>query len=174
MFDRDARMATCQIMSYDVDAKEQWCFLIGLYQGAPGQVNAHMQLFNFERKQQQMLEGFSACFIDIPITDGNNSHINNLFCFVEKKAGETASRLHVMEIGAPAPGANKFKITVDVAMAADAPGDFPILMQPCAKYGLIFVVTKMGYFFMYEASKGALIYRQRITDQLIFASVRNA
>lgn len=38
---------------------------------------------------------------------------------------------------------------------------------------MIFMITKMGYFFMYEASKGALVYRQRITDQLVFCSVRN-
>jgi len=78
-----------------------------------------------------------------------------------------------MEIGNPAPGNNKFKVMVDIAMAADAPGDFPILMQASPKYGLVFMITKMGYLFMFETYKGSLIYRQRITDQLIFASVRN-
>jgi len=58
-------------------------------------------------------------------------------------------------------------------MAADAPGDFPVLMQTSAKYGMIFLISKMGYLFIYEVSKGALVYRQRITDQLIFCSVRN-
>ena len=58
-------------------------------------------------------------------------------------------------------------------MAPDAPGDFPVLMQVVPKYGCIFMITKFGYLFIYEASRGALIYRQRITDQLIFAAVRN-
>jgi clathrin heavy chain len=78
-----------------------------------------------------------------------------------------------MEIGNPAPGNNKFKVMVDISMAADAPGDFPILMQASPKYGLVFMITKMGYLFMFETYKGSLIYRQRITDQLIFTSVRN-
>lgn len=78
-----------------------------------------------------------------------------------------------MEIGNPAPGDNKFRITVDISMAPDAIGDFPIIMQAAPKYGLIFMITKMGYFFMFESFKGSLIYRQRITDQLIFTSVRN-
>lgn len=31
MFDRAPQLAPCQIMSYDVDSAEQWCFLVGLY-----------------------------------------------------------------------------------------------------------------------------------------------
>jgi len=78
-----------------------------------------------------------------------------------------------MEIGNPAPGQPKFKVTTDIVMAPDAVGDFPVLMQVAPKYGVIFIITKFGYLFMYEASTAALIYRQRITDQLIFVSVRN-
>jgi clathrin heavy chain len=49
-------------------------------------------------------------------------------------------------------------------MAPDAIGEFPVLMQVSPKYGLLFIITKMGYFFMYDTSRAALIYRQRITD----------
>lgn len=31
MFERAAQLAPCQIMSYDIDANNQWCFLVGLY-----------------------------------------------------------------------------------------------------------------------------------------------
>ena len=58
-------------------------------------------------------------------------------------------------------------------MAPDAPGDFPILMQASPKYGLVFIITKFGYLYMFEASKAALVYRQRITDQLVVVSTRN-
>lgn len=64
-----------------------------------------------------------------------------------------------MEIGTPAPGNGKFKVTVDIQMAQDAPGDFPILMQAAPKFGLVFMITKMGYLFMFETYKGSLIYR---------------
>ena len=120
MFDRDPLMAQCQIMNYDTDANDQWCFLVGLYAGAPGQINSRMQLYNFERRQQQMLEGYSACFVDMPVTDSAPGHVNNLFAFCEKKSNETAQRLHIMEIGPSAPGAAKFKVTAEIALAADA------------------------------------------------------
>jgi clathrin heavy chain len=58
-------------------------------------------------------------------------------------------------------------------MAPDAIGDFPVLMQAAPKFGIIFIITKFGYLFMYEAQRASLVYRQRITDQLIFVSVRN-
>jgi len=58
-------------------------------------------------------------------------------------------------------------------MAPDAIGDFPVLLQVSPKFGLVFIITKLGYFFMYETSRAALIYRQRVTDQLILVSVRN-
>jgi len=37
VFDRVPQMASCQIMSYEVDAEEKWCYLIGLY--SPDQKN---------------------------------------------------------------------------------------------------------------------------------------
>lgn len=167
-------MDTCQIMSYDINSDGKWCFLVGLYAAEGNKVCAWLQLYNIERGQHQTIEGFAACFADLPLSETNPSYKNSVFCFCEKKAAEGINRLHIMEIGNPAPGNNKFKVSVDIQMPQDAPGDFPILMQASPKYGLVHMITKMGYFFMFETYKGSLIYRQRITDQLIFVSVRNA
>jgi len=123
-----------------------------------------MQLYNIERSVHQPIESFAACFTELPLSDTNPTFKNSVFCFCEKKAAEQVHRRHIMEIGNPAPGNNKFKVMVDISMAADAPGDFPILMQASPKYGLVFMITKMGYLFMFETYKGSLIYRQRITD----------
>jgi len=53
-------------------------------------------------------------------------------------------------------------------------GDFPVLMQDCPRFGVLFIITKMGYLFMYEVSTAALLSRQKVTDQLCFVSTRNA
>jgi clathrin heavy chain len=78
-----------------------------------------------------------------------------------------------MEIGNPAPGQQKFKRSVDISMPPDVQGDFPVLMQTVDKYGVVFVITKLGYLYMYEVSTAALLYRQRITDSLIFVATKN-
>ena len=69
-----------------------------------------------------------------------------------------------MEVGNPSPGQPKLRVSAEIQMAPDAAGDFPVLMQFAPKYGIIFIITKFGYLFMYEASTAALIYRQRITE----------
>ena len=41
-----------------------------------------MQLYQLEKKQQQILSGFAATFTDMPISD-NTAYKNELFCFCE-------------------------------------------------------------------------------------------
>ena len=40
MFDRASAMANCNIMSYNVDANNKWCTLIGLYSPDQKNINA--------------------------------------------------------------------------------------------------------------------------------------
>jgi clathrin heavy chain len=45
-------------------------------------------------------------------------------------------------------------------------------MQAVEKYGVVFVITKMNYLYIYEISKAVLIYRQKLSDQLIFVATK--
>lgn len=58
-------------------------------------------------------------------------------------------------------------------MPPDVTGDFPVIMQTVDRYGVVFIITKMGYLYMYEISNSVLLFRQRITDSLIFVSTKN-
>mmetsp|Transcript_21576 Transcript_21576/g.15774 ORF Transcript_21576/g.15774 Transcript_21576/m.15774 type:complete len:173 (+) Transcript_21576:474-992(+) len=159
-------------MSYGVDASEKWCFIVGLYSNENKQVCSQMQLFQIERRQQQLLEGFAGCFADIPVTD-NFAYKNNLFCFCEKKANDPSQKIHFMEIGNAPPNMAKFKRSADIQMPPDVQGDFPVLMQTVDRYGVVFIITKMGFLYIYEISNAVLIFRQRITDSLIFVATKN-
>jgi len=77
-----------------------------------------------------------------------------------------------MEIGNPAPGQPKHRCSVDIQMPPDVQGDFPVLMQAVEKYGVVFVITKMNYLYIYEISKAVLIYRQKLSEQLIFVATK--
>lgn len=113
VFEQEAKFSKCQIMNYGIDTSKNWCYLVGIYQGANNQICGHMQLFFIEKRQQQILEGFAATFSDMPVTDAT-THKNSIFCFCEKKAGETTQKLHIMEIGNPAPNQQKFKKSADI------------------------------------------------------------
>lgn len=78
-----------------------------------------------------------------------------------------------MEIGNPAPNQQKFKKSIDIQIAPDAAGDFPVLLQAVDKYGVVFIITKMGYLYIYEVSSAVVLFRQRITDSLIFVATKN-
>lgn len=58
-------------------------------------------------------------------------------------------------------------------MPPDVQGDFPVLMQAVEKYGVVFVITKFGYLYIYEIANAVLLYRQRITDSLIFVASKS-
>lgn len=78
-----------------------------------------------------------------------------------------------MEIGDPAAGATKFKKSSEIAYTPDAVGDFPVVMHTVDKYGVLFMITKFGYLFAYEMANAALIYRVKISETLVFSSVKN-
>ncbi len=120
----------------------------------------------------QILEGFAGCFADVQVNDVTG-YKSSIFSFCEKKAAEpNVQKIHFMEIGNPAPGQNKHRCSVDIQMPPDVQGDFPVLMQAVEKYGVVFVITKMNYLYIYEISKAVLIYRQKLSEQLIFVATK--
>ena len=159
-------------MNYGVDSSEKWCYLVGLYSNDQRTINSWMQLFFIEKRQQQILEGYAGCFADVPLSDVAG-YKNNIFCFCEKKAAETTQKIHFMEIGNPAPGGHKFKRSIDIQMPPDVLGDFPVLMQAVEKFGVVFVVTKFSYLYIYEIANSVLLYRQKLTDSLIFVATKS-
>jgi clathrin heavy chain len=62
----------------------------------------------------------------------------------------------------PAIPGQKIKKKVGIQYSPDVQGDFPVLTQLSEKYGILFMISKMGYLFLYELSSGANIFRNRI------------
>ncbi|CAM9906461.1 unnamed protein product, partial [Choristocarpus tenellus] len=52
--------------------------------------------------------------------------------------------------------------------AADAPNDFPVAMQVGPKHDIIFMITKMGYLFLFDIHSGKALYRAKISEQTVF------
>jgi len=78
-----------------------------------------------------------------------------------------------MEIGNPNEGDTKFKQSAVFAYPPDVTNDFPVVVHAVEKYGILFVITKFGYLFVYAMGTASLLYRQKITTSLIFQSVKN-
>ena len=173
VFDRAGPLeGAAQIIGYSTDNSETWCLLTGISTPDGGKtINGHMQLYFTGGQQQQILEGHAGCFGEVPLRDGQAPV--TCFAFVEKKSTESGSRIHVMEINKPAAGA-KFKATVDVVYPVEAQNDFPVAMHMLSRFGVIAMITKLGYLYLFETVSGNLIYRTRLSEDPIFVTSRNS
>ncbi|TVU27451.1 hypothetical protein EJB05_30150 [Eragrostis curvula] len=177
MFDRTANLANNQIINYRCDPSEKWLVLIGIAPGAPERpqlVKGNMQLFSVDQQRSQALEAHAASFATFKVPGNENP--STLICFASKSsnAGQITSKLHVIELGAQ-PGKPGFsKKQADLFFPPDFQDDFPVAMQISQKYGLIFVITKLGLLFVYDLETAAAVYRNRISPDPIFLTAESS
>ena len=172
VFDRAGDLLNGQVIGYVLGPDRKWSALFAISTPDGGQtINGHIQLYFIDGGKQQLLEGHACTFGRVLIH--NDTQHSNVFCFVERKAGETKSTVHVTEISAPPEGIQKFKKNTEIVYDASAPGDFPISLVVAEKYGLLYIVTKFGFVYLYEITSCEQIYKARISTQAIFAVARN-
>jgi len=154
VFDRLPQLAGASIVNYRTDESGNWLLVIGVTaeNGAPKGV---MQLYSVEKNASQYIEGFTAAFCDF--------QGNTLLCFSNRSAAGT--KLAII----PVAGTGGYqKKMLDVVLPPDAQQDFPFNMQISPKYGVVYVVTKLGYIYVYDIESGAQIYVNRISAEPIF------
>lgn len=82
--------------------------------------------------------------------------------------GVPDAKLHIIELGAK-PGAVAFaKRAADVFFPPDFADDFPVALQISDRYGLVYVITKLGLLFVYDLETGTAVYRNRISADSVF------
>ncbi|XP_051759546.1 clathrin heavy chain 1 isoform X1 [Ctenopharyngodon idella] len=166
MFDRHASLAGCQIINYRTDEQQKWLLLIGI-SAQQNRVIGAMQLFSVDRKVSQPIEGHTAAF-GLYKLEGN-PNASTLFCFAVR--GQAGGKLHIIEVGQPQTGNQPFtKKAVDVFFPPEAQTDFPVAMQIGTKHGVIYLITKYGYFHMYDLESGVCVYMNRISAETIFVT----
>jgi hypothetical protein len=57
-----------------------------------------------------------------------------------------------------------------IPMPAEAPNDFPVTMQASSKHDIVFMITKMGYLFMFDVHTARALYRARISTDTVFTA----
>ena len=165
IFDRAGKLAdpTTQIISYAVNSRLDWCLLTGISTPDGGKtIDGSMQLYSVEKKQQQLLEGHAGTFADVPIED--NSQSIGLFCFMERKHGQFATRLHILDLSRT----SNYKVTMDVQMPPDAPTDFAVAIHMSEKHGVVYAVTKAGNGLIFDILTGTLLYIGKISQESVF------
>jgi clathrin heavy chain len=171
-FDRAANLAQSQIIKYMTSPDGKWSILIGIAPGSPDRpqlVKGYMQLYSVEQRRSQALEAHAAAFASQKI--GTNTEPSTLISFAQKSMvnGQLVSKLHVIEVGTPTAGRTPFpKKQAELFFPPEFADDFPVSMQISKKYGLVYVITKLGLLFVYDLETATAVYRSRISPDPIF------
>lgn len=164
IFDRASHPAPVQIINYRASADMKWLILGGISAGASG-VQGVLQVYSVDMKASQpTMDAPTACFANVTC-DGRSSP-STLFCFV--KQGPEGPRLNIIEVGVP-----KDQAFTQSAQMRFQPNDFPVGMLPDDKHGVLFIVSKLGYLFMYEIQTGKCIFGQQAAAATMFAQVED-
>lgn len=167
VFDRHPSLADSQIINYRADSTQKWLVLIGIA-SREGRVAGAMQLYSLERGISQAIEGHAAAFGSW--TAPGTSKPSILFAFAARTA--TAAKLYILEVGGPEDGTGFQKRAVDIYFPPAAAGvvDFPVAMQISDKYGVIYMITKAGFLYLFDLATGTTIYMNQISAQTIFVT----
>jgi clathrin heavy chain len=174
VFDRNAGlMEGTQIINYQVSVDGKWCLLCGISAGAsPGMINGSMQLYSCEKSVSQMLQGHAGAFTLLKVPGRDEPA--QVLCFEDKKPDQPA-KLFIMEVGRDktAPG-GVFRVTPQtIPVAPDAPNDFPVTMNVSKKHDVVYMISKMGFLYLFDVFSGKPIYRARITTDTVFAATEH-
>jgi clathrin heavy chain len=171
MFDRHASLGpNTQIINYKVSPDSKWCLLGGISAGAGGAVNGNMQLFHVEKKLSQPLQGHAGAFATIKIRGRDDPA--QLLVFHEKKADSPEPpKLFIREVGRdPAKGPPFGVSPTTIPIPADAAADFPVSLAIDQKDEIAFLLTKMGYAYMFDCHTGKTMYRAKVTADTVFVT----
>eukprot|EP00981_Chlorochromonas_danica_P008853 scaffold2320_cov168-Ochromonas_danica.AAC.5 len=174
VFDRNAALLeNTQIINYQVSGDGKWCLLCGISAGAtPGVINGTMQLYSVEKTVSQMLTGHSGAFTVLKVP--GREELAQVLVFEEKKPDQPP-KLFIMEVGRDktAPGGVFRVAPQNIPVAPDAVNDFPVTMNVSKKHGLIYMISKMGFLFLFDIFSGKAIYRARITTDTVFVATEH-
>lgn len=172
IFDRVGSLKEDQIIGYVLGPDEKWAALFGISSPDGGAtINGHIQLYLIEKGKEQILEGHACTFGKAFLH--NETHKSNIFCYVERKAGEKNSTVQITEISPPPEGYPKFKKITAINYDPETPKDFPIALIVAENYGILYIITKFGFVYLYEISTCEQIYKVRIANGAIFAAAKN-
>jgi len=171
MFDRHPSVgANTQIINYQFSPDQKWCLLGGISAGNGGAVNGNMQLYSLEKKVSQPLQGHAGAFHTIKIVGREDEA--QVLVFHEKKADvQEPPKLFVMEVGRDPSKGTPFRLApTQIPVAPEAAADFPVSLVVNKKDDVAFLMTKMGYLYMFDIHTGKTLYRAKITQDTVFCT----
>ena len=169
VFDRHASLGpTTQIINYRVSPDGKWAILGGISAGPNQTVLGNMQLYNFDKNVSQPLEGHCAAFANIQLPGREPAMV---IIFHEKKTTGEPPKLYVREVGRDPSKGTPFGIQPSIIpVPPDATADFPVSLAVDEKDSIAYMLTKMGFCYMFDIHTGKTVYRAKVTNDTVFVT----
>ena len=171
MFDRLAANTSCQIIAYTMSPDAKWLLLGGICKGASGQagdIDGHMQFYSVEKNVSQPLKGFAGQFCEVNAR-GDGQPKAQCFVFAQKD-GPGSLKLFVKEIGRDRSAPGGVLTVAPQAIPLENPMDFPVAAQASPKHDMMFMITKMGFVYLFDIHSATCLFRHRIVAEAVFVS----
>ena len=126
--------------------------LIGLTRDENGATKGVMQLYSVEKGITQPIEGHAAAFCDFKLS---SDYTTTIICIAANT--QQGGKLFVMEVpGNKPPNAPVLQKRM-VPVQFPAQNDFPVAMQVSDKHGVIYMITKTGFLYLFEVETATLM-----------------
>eukprot|EP01035_Chromulina_nebulosa_P029222 gene29222-38709_t len=170
VFERNPALENHHVINYQVSDDNKWFLLTGLKSGStPGMMAGTMQLYNTDKAVTQILQGRSGVFSTIRLTDmGRDDENAQVLCFEDCKPGQPV-KLYITEVGRlKTASGGVFKIITQSINVL--PNDFPVALHISKENGIINMISKMGFLYLFDIYSGKAIYRGRIIVDTVFVT----
>jgi len=150
-----------QIINYQVNFDMTWMVLVGIVSEG-SRIVGHAQLHSTEKNVSNPIDGHAATFV----STGSGASRSTLFC-VANRNNPADPKLYIGEVG------NKTStqtVHSSIYFPDNAPQDFPVALEVSERYKVVYLITKEGYFHLYDLKLGKRITVNKISAEPIFAS----
>jgi clathrin heavy chain len=151
-----------------------------------GRIVGQIQLYSTEKRMSQVIEGHAAAFVRYQASE--SAPVTTLLTFASRTpaqskvshcsrerfwcASDGLAQLLILEVGEPSTGFPRK--TIDIMWPSEAASDFPVALQASERYDLIYMITKLGFLYIWHIGTGTLLLSCRVTAETIFVSVPHA
>eukprot|EP01012_Entosiphon_sulcatum_P019743 TRINITY_DN2467_c0_g1_i2.p1 TRINITY_DN2467_c0_g1~~TRINITY_DN2467_c0_g1_i2.p1 ORF type:complete len:1682 (-),score=470.43 TRINITY_DN2467_c0_g1_i2:58-5103(-) len=165
MFDRKPELGEgFQILSYKTDSTLTWLALVGVAKQADGSLKGSLQLHSVEKNASRVIEGHAACFLEFAPPGSPQC---TLLCVAHNSP--QGGKLFIMEVPTPhKPEATYERKIQNISFTA--PTDFPVALQGSVKHGILYLITRSGLLYLFDAVTSTLLLSEQITSDPIFVT----
>lgn len=175
LFRINTRLRQHQIVAYHCDPQMRWHAIVGLCE-QDGIIAGLTQLYSQEDDITQCFAAHAVYFAQYKLE--GNTYPSTVLCVASRHMAKDNlfGKIHAVELGPHIQG--NFALTchfseVKFTDETASKYDFPVSLQVSEQLGLLYMVTKYGYFYLCDLESAQLLCSLKISTSIIFTTSLN-